>query len=68
MRPFRDTLSRRLSCPELGTRIRDSVGVYKLEEEGVRLFTRVEGDYFTVLGLPLLELLAYLTLRGVIDG
>lgn len=47
---------------------RDSVGVYKLEEEGVRLFTRVDGEYYTVLGLPLLELLAYLTLRGVIEG
>jgi septum formation protein len=44
--------------------IRDSVGGYKLEEEGVRLFSRIEGDYFTVLGLPLLELLSYLALRG----
>lgn len=40
------------------------VGAYKLESEGVRLFSRVEGDYFTVLGLPLLDLLAFLTLRG----
>jgi septum formation protein len=47
--------------------IRDSVGGYKLEEEGVRLFTRVDGDYFTVLGMPLLELLAYLTLRGDLE-
>lgn len=44
--------------------ISDSVGGYKLEEEGVRLFSRVEGDYFTVLGMPLIELLSYLTLRG----
>lgn len=44
--------------------IRHSVGGYKIEEEGVRLFTRIDGDYFNVLGLPLLELLAYLTLRG----
>lgn len=43
-----------------------TVGGYKLEEEGVRLFTRVDGDYFTVLGMPLLELLSYLTLRGVL--
>ncbi|MBE0453431.1 Maf family protein [Roseovarius autotrophicus] len=44
--------------------IAESVGAYKLESEGVRLFSRIEGDYFTVLGLPLLDLLAFLTLRG----
>ena len=48
--------------------IRHSVGGYKLEEEGVRLFHRIEGDYFNVLGLPLLELLSYLTLKGIIPG
>lgn len=48
--------------------LQDTVGVYKLEAEGVRLFTRVDGDYFTVLGLPLLELISHLTLTGVIDG
>ncbi len=47
--------------------IRDSVGGYKLEEEGPRLFTRIEGDYFNVLGLPLLEVLSYLTLRGTLQ-
>ncbi len=47
--------------------IRHSVGAYKLEEEGVRLFTRIDGDYFNVLGMPLLDLLAYLTLRGVLQ-
>lgn len=46
--------------------IRHSVGAYKLEEEGVRLFTRIEGDYFTILGLPLLPLLSYLESRGFI--
>lgn len=48
--------------------IRYAVGAYKLEEEGVRLFTRIEGDYFNVLGLPLLELLSYLTLRGTLES
>lgn len=47
--------------------IKDAVGCYKLEEEGVRLMRRVEGDYFHVLGMPLLELLDFLTLRGDLD-
>ena len=46
--------------------IRHAVGSYKLEEEGVRLFSHIDGDYFNVLGMPLLELLNYLTLRGEI--
>ena len=46
--------------------IRHSVGAYKLEEEGIQLFTQIEGDYFTVLGLPLLPLLSYLGTRGFI--
>lgn len=44
--------------------IRHSVGAYRIEEEGVRLFTRIEGDHFTILGLPLIELLTWLTVRG----
>lgn len=48
--------------------IDDSVGGYKLEEEGARLFSRVEGDYFTVLGLPLLEVIGFLTQREEIEG
>lgn len=66
MRPFTDAyleayLSRNWDS------VRHSVGGYKLEEEGVRLFSRIQGDYFCVLGLPLLEVLAYLGLRGVIE-
>ncbi|WP_170411131.1 Maf family protein [Ruegeria arenilitoris] len=47
--------------------IRHAVGAYKLEEEGVRLFATIDGDYFNVLGMPLLELLNYLAVKGVID-
>lgn len=46
--------------------LRHSAGGYLLEEEGVRLFSAVEGDYFTVLGLSLLPLLGYLGQRGFI--
>ena len=48
--------------------IGSSVGGYRIEEEGIRLFTRIEGDYFAILGLPLLEVLTYLTLRGVLES
>lgn len=44
--------------------IRHSVGCYKLEEEGVRLFSAVEGDYFAVLGIPLIQVLNWLRDRG----
>jgi septum formation protein len=47
--------------------LQNSVGGYKLEEEGIRLFSAVVGDYFTILGLPLLPLLSYLTTRGFIE-
>ena len=45
-----------------------SVGAYQLEGIGIHLFEKVEGDYFTILGLPLLPLLAYLRKSGFIDG
>ncbi len=46
----------------------DSVGAYQLEGLGVQLFSRVEGDYFAILGLPLLPLLDFLRNHGVIPA
>jgi septum formation protein len=45
-----------------------SVGAYQLEGPGVQLFERIDGDYFTILGLPLLPLLQALRDHGAIDG
>jgi len=43
-----------------GTAVLSSVGAYQLEGPGAQLFSRIDGDFFTILGLPLLELLAFL--------
>lgn len=45
-----------------------SVGAYQIEGEGVQLFAEIEGDHFTIVGLPLLPLLAELRRVGAIDG
>ena len=47
-----------------GPEVLSSVGVYQLEALGAHLFTRIEGDYFTILGLPMLALLKQLRLEG----
>jgi septum formation protein len=49
-----------------GEDILSSVGCYRLEESGVQLFEKIEGDYFSILGLPLLPLLAALRAEGAI--
>ena len=51
----------------VGDRALESVGAYQLEGLGAQLFSRVEGDYFTILGLPLLPLLEFLRGRGVLE-
>lgn len=51
-----------------GAQVLSSVGAYQLEGEGIQLFSSIEGDYFTILGLPLLPLLTQLRERGLIDG
>ena len=45
---------------QAGNAVTTSVGAYQLEGLGVHLFERIEGDHFTILGLPLLSLLAFL--------
>ncbi|MGY3547024.1 septum formation protein [Bradyrhizobium sp. USDA 4472] len=59
MRPMSDAeLSAYLDAA--GDAVTTSVGAYQLEGLGIHLFERIEGDHFTVLGLPLLALLAFL--------
>jgi septum formation protein len=63
MRPLTDAfLDRYLDAA--GAAVTASVGAYQLEALGVHLFERIEGDHFTILGLPLLPLLAYLRAEG----
>ncbi|MEQ1951581.1 Maf-like protein [Mesorhizobium sp. CN2-181] len=52
----------------VGQKALQSVGAYQIEGEGIQLFDRIEGDYFTIVGLPLLPVLAALRDLGAIDG
>jgi septum formation protein len=66
MRDFSDRfLSRYLE--QQGPAILSCVGAYQLESQGVQLFDQIEGDYFTILGLPLSGLLAQLRQYGILD-
>ena len=47
--------------------VQHCVGCYMFEREGIRLFQKIEGDYFAILGLPLLPLIDFLRLREVIE-
>lgn len=49
-----------------GDRVLQSVGAYQLESVGVNLFEKIEGDHFTILGMPLMPLLAYFRKAGMI--
>jgi septum formation protein len=67
MRHFSDEfLDRYLAAA--GPAVISSVGAYRLEELGAQLFDRIEGDYFTILGLPLLPLLSFLRAERLIPS
>jgi septum formation protein len=51
-----------------GEEVLGSVGAYQLESLGVQLFDKIDGDYFSILGLPLIPLLDTLRREGVIEG
>jgi septum formation protein len=51
-----------------GEKILSSVGAYLLEDRGAQLFSKIDGDYFSILGLPLLPLLAFLREHGIVDA
>ncbi|MBB5576900.1 septum formation protein [Rhizobium paranaense] len=61
-----DFIHRHLS--RVGDKALSSVGAYQLEAEGIQLFSKIDGDYFTIVGLPMLPLLQQLRELGVIDG
>lgn len=66
MRDFSDRFLTRY-LEQQGPAILSSVGGYQLESQGVQLFDHIEGDYFTILGLPLSGLLAQLRQYGILD-
>lgn len=53
---------------KMGERALQSVGCYEIEGPGVQLFEQIDGDYFTILGIPLLELLARLRHDGMVSA
>ena len=65
MRAFSDDFLRAY-LDSYGQEALSSVGCYQFEGPGAQLFERVEGDFFSILGLPLLEVLAFLRLHGEI--
>lgn len=67
MRPLSDDDIARYMA-QAGDEVMDSVGAYHLEGVGAQLFERVDGDFFSILGLPLLPLLAFLRTHDIVPG
>ncbi len=67
MRPFSDEFLDAY-LDRCGGDVLGSVGAYRLERLGAQLFHKVDGDYFTVLGLPLLPLLDWLRAQGILNS
>ena len=65
VRPLSDTFIDTYVADEW-ERIRWSVGCYQIEGRGSQLFDRIEGDNFTIMGMPLLPILGYLRMRGML--
>ena len=57
-----------LYLEQCGEALLSTVGAYQLEGMGAQIFSKIEGDYFSILGLPLLPLLDYLRVRGVLQA
>ena len=67
MRQFSDAFLDDYLAAE-GVTVMESVGGYRLEGMGIQLFDRVDGDYFSVLGLPVLPLLGFLRQHGILTA
>ena len=67
MRPFSDGFLDAY-INECGEEVLSSVGGYRLEDRGAQLFEKIDGDYFTILGLPLLPLLTFLRQNGALES
>jgi septum formation protein len=65
MRAFSDAFLEEYLAAE-GDGVLNTVGAYRLEDRGAQLFTRIDGDIFTIIGLPLLPLLDFLRTRGTV--
>lgn len=53
---------------QVGNKVLSSVGAYQIEAEGIQLFEKIEGDYFSIMGLPLLPLLKQLRQLNILES